>query len=519
MVLSAAPRLLAVCLAAVAALALVAPRNSWFVLPSAVVWTTTVLGLLVVAALRGPVLGRCDQLVRSRPRGAVAAGALVGGTLAAAHAWLAFVPFGWDARGTFDGAERIAEGAAFTETDWEYFARYPNNIPLALAESGIIDAGAAVGLSPVVAVVAAQVAGFVVLLWCLGSMLVMLDRHAAVLPVQGLATLLLGLNAGLAVPYSDFPAATLVAVALWAAVRGWSGRPAWWLLALVAMVLAMGIKIYTVALAVGLLALVPALARQLGRLQAALVVVAVGVSLAVGVVAVHDVARRATGLTDDQLVRYDPGVPALHFLALGTYDSQEDSATRRYGGWSAEHIADTRAVKDPVAREQMLRAKVVAQVSERRVLGNIEFFAKKVGWTWGDGTFWAHGEGPDKTQGARLPGAAGQLQLWFIGSGEPYRRWTAGVVQGVWILTLLTTAVVACRRHRDPWVRVGAMALLALAGYLMLFESRPRYLVALLPVLLLVAGLGRARVGARSPRAGLVRRERTAPNTPMPEAQ
>ncbi|QFG67947.1 hypothetical protein [Ornithinimicrobium pratense] len=525
------PRALSLMLAVVAGVALVAPRNTWFVFPVGAVWAATAVVLLafIGGARTGNAMARA---VARRPARAVALGTVLGGVLILAHLPLALIDFGWDARQVYWAVEKLADGRGLSQGGVEYFAKYPNNIPLLALMYGGVTIGSGLGLPVLAGMLAVQTAGMLVVLWCLGSTLVRLGRPGAVWPAQALATVLLGLNAQAAIPYSDLPTAALVALALWAVVRAWTGAGgAWWAVALAALVLAVSLKAYAVALALGALALVPALAQRRGRVRAGAVVLGVLATLVVGVVGVHAGAARFTELPEERRAQATEPYPVEHFLAMGTYDSQDPSPTRAYGAWNWEHASAMRHEPDPDVRREISRQKIGQQVGERGVVGNLEFLTKKVAWTWGDGTFAAHWEGDDRTQPGLLPGSWGQMQQWHIGSGEPYRQHVAPLVQGLWVAVLLITSVGLWRARAHPWVAACALTLLVLTAYLSIFETRARYLVALLPVLLLLTGLtaGQARAGKSRPAAaaresahagvrGLtgLRPQRTVGNTPRP---
>lgn len=493
------PRALSILLALVAAVALVAPRNSWFVYPATTVWVATAV-VLVLFVGGGRVGGRMARAVARRPWRAVAIGTAIGGLLVLAHLPLALIDFGWDARQVYWAAEKLTDGRGHSEGGTEYFAKYPNNIPLLALLYGATTLGSGLGLSYLTSMLAAQAAGVVVIIWCLGSTMVRLGRPGAVWPVQALATVLLGLNAQVAIPYSDLPTATFVALALWAAVRAWTGAGrGWWAVALAALVLAISLKAYAVALALGALALVPGLMRQRGRLRAGLLVLGVLAALVIGVLGVHSGAARLTELPEDRRAQAMEPYPVEHFLAMGTYDSQDPSPTRTYGAWNWEHASAMKHEPDQEVRKAISRQRIAQQVGERGVVGNLGFVAKKVAWTWGDGNFTAHGEGDDGARPGLLPGGWGQVQEWFIGSGEPYRQQVAPVVQGIWIAVLLLTAGGLWRARPHPWVTTCAATLLILTAYLSIFETRPRYLVALLPVLLLLTGLTAGQLRRRTP--------------------
>ena len=488
-ILSWAPRGLALLLAAAVAVALLAPRHSWFILPMQITWVVMVL-VLAGYLLGGSFWRWLAKVVTRRPLAAVAGGTAVGALLVLVHLPLALIDFGWDARNVLWSAERLAAGSELSDGGLTYFAKYPNNIPLLALESVAATIGSWVGWAAEASVLAAQTVGVVLMLWCLGATMVHLGRPGAVWPVQALVVLLVGFNPHAAIPYSDLPTAAVVSVALWAAARAWAGRGwGWWVVALVGLVAAMSLKPYAVALALGALAFLPALARRRGRPVALLTAAGAGAALGVGVMVVHAGAAWLTGLSAERLEQIQDPYPVEHFLAMGTYDSQDPSPTRVYGGWSWEHASAMKHEPDPEVRKQISREKIVRQVGERGILGNLAFTSKKVAWTWGDGTFWAHGEGDDREQQPVLSGTSAQVQSWFIGSGHAYQQRTAGLLHGVWLGTLVITAAGLWRARAHPWMVAGSLTLLVLTGYLALFETRPRYLLALLPVLIVLAGL------------------------------
>lgn len=507
-------RVAAILLLAVGLTALLSPRNSWFVLPVGWVWGVTVLllvGWWLAEGRRAPQVQESTSSLRTVWLGALAAGLLV-----VAHQPLALIDFGWDARQVVWAVEKVVSGEGPSSGTLDYFSKYPNNRPVVLLGVAAATVGGWFGLGVLTSLLLAQALAVVVMVWCLGAALVLLGRPRAVLPVQVLATILVGLNPQMSIYYSDVPSAGLVALSLWAGVRASvSRRPAWWVLSLAALVCAAALKPYAVALAVGALVLLPVLTRRRSARAAYATAAVAALALGVGVPAVHAVSGAATALTTERLERVQEPYPVEHFLAMGTYDSGEDSPTRVYGGWNWEHASAMKHEPDPEVRRSVSRQKIVAQVSERGLVGNISFTARKVAWTWGDGTFWAHGEGDDKDKEAALdlPVGGTAVQQWFIGSGEGYRAVTAGLVQGVWVGLLLVTGWCLRRSRTSPWIATCATTLLVLTAYLALFESRPRYLVALLPVLLLLAGL----VAFRGPRGSAESGQ--SGNTPLPSAQ
>lgn len=480
-------RSLALGLLAAAVVALAWPLNSWLVFPRGVVWGATVAALVALVAV---------SRYAARPGASTGPGALVwlgtavGTVVGAAHATLALIPFGWDARRIFSSAVTLAQGGDLPAEALTYFARYPHNVHLLAAEQVAVQAGALVGVPPLAAVLVPHVLCVGVVLWALGQGCVLLGRPRAVLPLQALGVLLVGLSPNLAVPYTDLPAAAAVAVAAVAMVRcqiEWSWR--WAVIGAVALGLGVALKPYAVVLLIAVV-LVALWSRQLRRILA--VVLLGGVVLGT-VAAVDVVAARVTGLGADRLAAVEEPFPPEHFLAMGTWDSAEDSPVRRWGAYRQDQVESTAAL-DPDTRRAELREVARRQVADRGVTGNVGFFGAKAVWVWGDGTFWAHGEGADSRQESSLPSPWSAWTEASRGGGDLYPL-RAGVVQGVWVAVLLLAGVALLRARPDPLLTTWALALGGLTAYLMIFEARPRYVLAFVPLLLLLlarAGLGSA---------------------------
>lgn len=81
----------------------------------------------------------------------------------------------------------------------------------------------------------------------------------------------------------------------------------------------------------------------------------------------------------------------------------------------------------------------------------------------------------------------GGLSEWTTATGEHYRL-KASLVQGLWVGGLLLLGGTLLLARYDRWRTGASLALLGLTAYLIVFEARPRYLLALLPVVL-AAGL------------------------------
>jgi hypothetical protein len=476
------------------------PRNSWFVFVPVVVAMSAALTVLAgVLVARWRTQGRAWP-AWPRP---VAAG-LLGAVLAVIAAWVygmsAAIRFGWDA-GTITGAASVLAGGGHLDTaQVDYFARFPNNVPLLALETLIIRAGGLVGVPGRDVLLAWQVLMVGVIVWCLGRTARLLGHPARGVAVQVAALVLIGLSPQVAVPYTDLPAAACVSFTLLtaaAAVRADNRRDRLLLLGLGVVALALGcsIKPYVgvVGIAVVLMMLVSARGGHALGLRLAGAAVAVVLTIAT-IAAISTMSGAITGLTSERLVQVREPFPVQLWLASGTYDSQEDSPVRRYGGYNQTLVDQAAAIPDPHQRKAVLLEHVRENLLERPLKQNVGFFTAKVAWVWGDGTFWASGEGWDSQQPAlHRDGALGALSEWTTATGGHYRT-KASLVQGIWVGGLLLLGGTLVLGRYDRWRAGASLALLGLTAYLIMFEARPRYLLALVPVVLAASLTGREKI-------------------------
>lgn len=349
------------------------------------------------------------------------------------------------------------------------------------------------GLPVVAGLVTLQVALVGLILWCLGRTAQVLGHPSRILPVQAVALVLIGLSPQVSVPYTDIPGAACVAIAVTAMASAsvastTVGRSTWAAAAVASLAAGVMLKPYVavVLIAIALVGLVVVCsAPSWSLVRRAGVTFVLGLALVATTTAgISLVSQHATALTTDRLQSVRAPFPVELWLASGTYDSADPSPTRRYGAYNQQLVDAAARIDDPQDRRQMLRGQVGDQVTGRSLMDNVRFFGGKLAWVWGDGTFWASGEGTDSRQpSAYEDGPLRALSEWTIATGEHYRL-QASMTQGVWVALLLVTGLGAIttpyRRLTTTW----SLALIGLTGYLILFEARPRYLLALLPVLL-----------------------------------
>ncbi|WP_256829359.1 hypothetical protein [Ornithinimicrobium faecis] len=484
----------------VVAVALVAPRNSWFVFDRGLV-LTTFIGVLLLGLLfqRGRTLAAWQA---RRPLLALCLGGALVAVGTTTYAFSAVISYGWDAGAVANAAETLSQDRHLSDHVLDYFARFPNNVPLLALEMLIVDLGHAVGFSPTMSLVLFQVFCVVVVSMCIGCIASLLKEPEWILPIQGIILVLLGLTPMVAVPYSDLPAAVCVAAgvtAMAALFRCRSGSGFYVLCSVGGCVLAFAVvlKVYTVALVlgcgVGVVAAIILVRSQRLRTRYLHGAVSASAVFLLAFMASSSVAESYTGLDDRVLSEVREPFPAVMWLASGTYDTKDASPVRRYGAYRQEMVDATAAIDDQRERRDMLWDRVESNITSQGFVATARFFVMKVAWTWADGTFWASGEGLDSRQKPQpVFNTLAPLSEVAVASGSLYPV-KAAVSQGFWLAVLALLGYSLLRMRPGVLETALCTTLVVVGGYLMLFEARPRYVVAMVPVIAALLLVARAR--------------------------
>jgi hypothetical protein len=119
------------------------------------------------------------------------------------------------------------------------------------------------------------------------------------------------------------------------------------------------------------------------------------------------------------------------------------------------------------------------------------FYAAKAAWNWGDGMFWAWGEGQDAKPN-RL-GPAHGVAAAVRAVDRPEGRWygtRSDLTQAVWLTVLATLGLGALLTRRPrPEVLLLALSVLGLMVFTLLFQGRSRYLFTFVPLVVALAAM------------------------------
>lgn len=457
-----------------------------------------VAAAVVVAGLR-PLIGR------GRPRAAsaarvrrvtgtelvVAGAACVG--LAAAAVGLAsstLYHYSWDA-GVIERATQTPRTPKGLVTN--YFALYPNNLPFLGFARLVRRAGSAMGVTYESAFVYANGAFlFITLVATWVCLRAFASRVVAGLGVA-LVFFFVALSPWMLVGYTDLPSmATLtvsIAASVWAlAVK----RPRAQLLLFVVAGLSLGVglsfKPMPAVLLVAALATLLVSRREVfparSWMRATLCGAAfAAVCLGAYVGATHVLTARSHTSAAD--LAATPPQTQLTWVASGSHYERTDGIPY-FGGYDGALVRQTSG-RPASEQNAMARRSIEADYHRRGPVGTLSFYAHKNIWNWGDGMFWAYGEGHDAhrpviERNALTPA----VSAWNRPDGS---LWVArsSVTTGAWIgvLALLAFGLWRARRAAVPHLLFLALSCLGIASFNEIFQARSRYVFAFVPVVVI----------------------------------
>jgi hypothetical protein len=480
-------RLAGVFLVAVALVALVAPRDPnltysrWRV---SVFLAALLVGALVVHAARRRRSGRRgDRELRLLSVLVTVAGAAVCTLLA----WALRYDAGWDARVVAEMSHRLVGGHDLTAYQYGYLSRYPNNLPLLVLDNLCGEVGRLLHLAPGTVSVMLNGLGLAVTLQATYWLVAMLRGPAHGVAAQALVLALVGTSPWMSVAYTDLvsmPLLTLATALVVAATRTRS-RAVTTTYALVAtgcLLLAYEVKTTPVVSVVAFV-LVAALcwrsASAVARRRLAVGVLAGLVLFVGGAALAKELTPAVAGVSADRIDR-SRTPPTVWWVYMATTQHAVDGHMR-YGGYDTDIVRATRQL-DREASARYARAGLERHLADLGPTGYLTFLANKAAWNWGDGMFWAWGEGIDADEPALVHGPlTDAVRTWNHPAGAWY-AWRAALAEAVWLLLLLTTGL---RLLRAPWSRdtgLLVLSVLGIAAFTLVFQGRSRYLLTYVPV-------------------------------------
>lgn len=415
-------------------------------------------------------------------------------------------PLGFDAGGVFRAASHLARtGEPLAEMD-SYFSLYPNNIALTFIFEKWLSVFSFLGEEPadhlrtLIGLNVAVLTASAVLTFGAAKRV---SGTAGALAITPAIVLFIGVCPWLHVPYSDTVAMVFVAASFALAVIDDAERPlsiriAIW--AAIGAVAGLGIAVKPTVLfvwiAVAVVALILAAgdaragAGRLRRTVRSSVPIVVSAVVLGGIVVATPVLLNSTRTVGFDMSTNRNAMPITHFLAMG--------AT----GWGAYDPDDVQQMLQtpPDERSGVSLEKFFSRVAEKGPVGYPSFLAVKTQKTFGDGTFFQWGEGGLQAEPYLSTDAFSRaVQDLYDADGGSHTILVVGWQAGWLVVLALSVAPMVIGRPsgRHAALTAARLALLMLFAFLLLFETRSRYLLLYLPIFLVLAAASITAFGTR----------------------
>ena len=153
------------------------------------------------------------------------------------------------------------------------------------------------------------------------------------------------------------------------------------------------------------------------------------------------------------------------------------------GGWNQHDTSYTMSIYGAKQKKKANWDQINARLSHYGATGYIRFLYKKAAWTWGDGTYYAC----NKLH--RKPLHNSKLHDYVLDTGTDYNKFKQ-ICDGYQILLLLLTLVSATHCLLKKYINILFLLQVTLFGvciFLLLWETRSRYLLNFVPLLLVTS--------------------------------
>lgn len=194
------------------------------------------------------------------------------------------------------------------------------------------------------------------------------------------------------------------------------------------------------------------------------------------------------------ILDYSESLPMSYYFMMGlnTVTSKGTGKTL-YGSYSGEDNLFAYSLPTQQAKQKETLRVAMDRIKTYTPRGYARFLSNKANWVFSDGTFWVEGEGYDVEQpSVSTTGFSKWIQSYFRFYGTHYSSF-ANLAQGIWVI-LLFLLICPLFNNSDDYkksiVNILRIAILGFLLYQLLFEARSRYIITVLPVIIILSTCG-----------------------------
>lgn len=198
--------------------------------------------------------------------------------------------------------------------------------------------------------------------------------------------------------------------------------------------------------------------------------------------------------TYSNVLDYSQALPMSYYFMMGLNTTTSGGTGRTlYGAYSGADNLFVYTLPTPEKKQSETLRVAFERIKAYTPKGYVQFLSNKANWVFSDGTFWVEGEGYDVDRpSVSTTDLSKWIQSYFRFYGTNYVVF-ASLMQGIWVLLLFLLICPLFNNSDDykkPIVNILRIAALGFLFYEMLFEARSRYLIAVLPIIIILATSG-----------------------------
>ncbi|WP_218129739.1 hypothetical protein [Bifidobacterium longum] len=175
-----------------------------------------------------------------------------------------------------------------------------------------------------------------------------------------------------------------------------------------------------------------------------------------------------------------------HYLMMG-------ANPQSYGAFNLNDVKISAGIPDKTDRQAKDLDVALRRLQAMNADSAIHFYAVKLVTTYGDGTFGIGHEGkgfPEVPSERNLPNSL--KKLYYMENNTP--SVFGSLQQLLWMILLLCAALLLPRKNTDDYAVFLRLSFIGLTCFLMLFETRARYLYSFLPIFVVIFAVSLDRI-------------------------
>jgi len=191
---------------------------------------------------------------------------------------------------------------------------------------------------------------------------------------------------------------------------------------------------------------------------------------------------------------YSQSLPMSYYFMMGLNTATSGGTGRTlYGAYNGDDNLFAYSLPTQQTKQSETLRIALERIKAYTPKGYIQFLSNKANWVFSDGTFWVEGEGYDVDKpSVSTTNVSKWIQSGFRFYGANYSDF-ANFAQGIWVILLFLLICPLFNNSGDYKKSIVNILRIAVFGFLLyqlLFEARSRYIITVLPVIIILATCG-----------------------------